>query len=234
MPGIGHSITLTMRGCSGSAIPVGDRLLSSRAPLRPPCRARRRRRRRDRYCRHARHGRRGRSRHAGGRQTDPRAGRDWRHGSLGRLRGARTPAQAPRREPPPALRHRPGHHDAAVQRPGVPEAATRGSAHLRRSGDRPLGHRRPDAGSTTWSRMPTSPSPSTPISWFGSSGRRAQGSSRADLSDMIAVSDSRAPVAQLDRAPGFEPVGRGFKSLRAHQSFIGGRTQHIRARSSAG
>ncbi len=27
----------------------------------------------------------------------------------------------------------------------------------------------------------------------------------------------RAPVAQLDRAPGFEPVGRGFKSLRAHQ-----------------
>jgi hypothetical protein len=25
-----------------------------------------------------------------------------------------------------------------------------------------------------------------------------------------------APVAQLDRAPGFEPVGRGFKSLRAH------------------
>ena len=34
-----------------------------------------------------------------------------------------------------------------------------------------------------------------------------------------------APVAQLDRAPGFEPVGRGFKSLRAHQSFIGGRIQ---------
>src|SRR5688572_25371752 len=28
---------------------------------------------------------------------------------------------------------------------------------------------------------------------------------------------SAAPVAQLDRAPGFEPVGRGFKSLRAHQ-----------------
>ena len=26
-----------------------------------------------------------------------------------------------------------------------------------------------------------------------------------------------APVAQLDRAAGFEPVGRGFKSLRAHQ-----------------
>ena len=26
-----------------------------------------------------------------------------------------------------------------------------------------------------------------------------------------------APVAQLDRAPGFEPVGRGFKSLRARQ-----------------
>src|SRR5437667_782459 len=26
-----------------------------------------------------------------------------------------------------------------------------------------------------------------------------------------------APVAQLDRAAGFEPVGRGFKSLRARQ-----------------
>ena len=33
------------------------------------------------------------------------------------------------------------------------------------------------------------------------------------LDDMMA---RRAPVAQLDRAPGFEPVGRGFKSLRAH------------------
>ncbi len=28
-----------------------------------------------------------------------------------------------------------------------------------------------------------------------------------------------APVAQLDRAAGFEPVGRGFKSLRARQRF---------------
>ena len=27
-----------------------------------------------------------------------------------------------------------------------------------------------------------------------------------------------APVAQLDRAPGYEPGGRGFESLRAHQS----------------
>src|ERR1051326_4800626 len=27
-----------------------------------------------------------------------------------------------------------------------------------------------------------------------------------------------APVAQLDRATGFEPVGRGFDSLRAHHS----------------
>jgi hypothetical protein len=25
-----------------------------------------------------------------------------------------------------------------------------------------------------------------------------------------------APVAQLDRAPGYEPGGRGFESLRAH------------------
>ena len=28
-----------------------------------------------------------------------------------------------------------------------------------------------------------------------------------------------APVAQLDRAAGFEPVGRGFKSLRARHKF---------------
>jgi hypothetical protein len=26
-----------------------------------------------------------------------------------------------------------------------------------------------------------------------------------------------APVAQLDRAPGYEPGGREFESLRAHQ-----------------
>src|SRR5271165_664608 len=30
-----------------------------------------------------------------------------------------------------------------------------------------------------------------------------------------------APVAQLDRAAGFEPVGRGFESLRAHHKFLG-------------
>ena len=28
-----------------------------------------------------------------------------------------------------------------------------------------------------------------------------------------------APVAQLDRVTGYEPVGRGFESLLAHQSF---------------
>ena len=27
------------------------------------------------------------------------------------------------------------------------------------------------------------------------------------------------PVAQLDRVTGYEPVGRGFESLLAHQSF---------------
>ena len=35
-----------------------------------------------------------------------------------------------------------------------------------------------------------------------------------------------APVAQLDRAIGFEPIGRGFESLRArHINFV--RTGHI-------
>ena len=28
---------------------------------------------------------------------------------------------------------------------------------------------------------------------------------------------NKAPVAQLDRVIGFEPIGRGFESLRAHQ-----------------
>src|ERR1700722_10989041 len=30
----------------------------------------------------------------------------------------------------------------------------------------------------------------------------------------------QAPVAQLDRAIGFEPIGRGFESLRAHHKII--------------
>gem|GEM_PF-3857316 len=30
--------------------------------------------------------------------------------------------------------------------------------------------------------------------------------------------DAPAPVAQLDRAPGFEPVGREFESLRARSN----------------
>jgi hypothetical protein len=30
---------------------------------------------------------------------------------------------------------------------------------------------------------------------------------------------SFAPVAQLDRAPGYEPGGREFESLRAHHNF---------------
>lgn len=29
-----------------------------------------------------------------------------------------------------------------------------------------------------------------------------------------------APLAQLDRAAGYEPVGRGFESLRAHFGFL--------------
>ena len=33
----------------------------------------------------------------------------------------------------------------------------------------------------------------------------------------VAVSLSVAPVAQLDRAPGYEPGGREFESLRARQ-----------------
>jgi hypothetical protein len=37
------------------------------------------------------------------------------------------------------------------------------------------------------------------------------------LLSCIAVNLSFAPVAQLDRAPGYEPGGREFESLRAHQ-----------------
>ena len=33
------------------------------------------------------------------------------------------------------------------------------------------------------------------------------------------LNEAKAPVAQLDRAPGFEPVGRRFESCRAHWKF---------------
>ena len=53
--------------------------------------------------------------------------------------------------------------------------------------------------------------PSWSNSHLASDARTGEG-----LDDMMAC---RAPVAQLDRAPGFEPVGRRFKSLRAHHFF---------------
>ena len=34
------------------------------------------------------------------------------------------------------------------------------------------------------------------------------------------ILELNAPVAQLDRETGYEPVGRGFESLLAHQSFL--------------
>ena len=34
------------------------------------------------------------------------------------------------------------------------------------------------------------------------------------------ILELNAPVAQLDRVTGYEPVGRGFESLLAHQSFL--------------
>jgi hypothetical protein len=37
-----------------------------------------------------------------------------------------------------------------------------------------------------------------------------------EAEEFLIDSDGYAPVAQLDRATGFEPVGRGFDSLRAH------------------
>ena len=33
------------------------------------------------------------------------------------------------------------------------------------------------------------------------------------------ILELNVPVAQLDRVTGYEPVGRGFESLLAHQSF---------------
>ena len=33
------------------------------------------------------------------------------------------------------------------------------------------------------------------------------------------ILELNAPVAQLDRVTGYEPVGRGFEYLLAHQSF---------------
>ena len=43
----------------------------------------------------------------------------------------------------------------------------------------------------------------------------------------------KAPVAQLDRVPGYEPGGRTFESCRAHHLQIRSRIE-ISARSSAG
>ena len=40
---------------------------------------------------------------------------------------------------------------------------------------------------------------------------------RASESDRSCASPSGAPVAQLDRVPGYEPGGREFESLRARQ-----------------
>ena len=40
----------------------------------------------------------------------------------------------------------------------------------------------------------------------------------------------RAPVAQLDRATGFEPVGRGFDSLRARHFFLDHHTASTKLR----
>jgi hypothetical protein len=37
----------------------------------------------------------------------------------------------------------------------------------------------------------------------------------------VRISRSKAPVAQLDRVLGYEPRGRGFESLRAHQKIKG-------------
>ena len=40
-----------------------------------------------------------------------------------------------------------------------------------------------------------------------------------DLSIAYRIRLSVAPVAQLDRVPGYEPGGRGFESYPAHQVF---------------
>jgi hypothetical protein len=39
------------------------------------------------------------------------------------------------------------------------------------------------------------------------------------LDACVNIRGPAAPVAQLDRAPGYEPGGREFESLRAHQFF---------------
>jgi hypothetical protein len=40
------------------------------------------------------------------------------------------------------------------------------------------------------------------------------------VNSVLHPSFGSAPVAQLDRAAGFEPVGREFESLRAHQKSV--------------
>src|SRR4051812_12997117 len=46
-----------------------------------------------------------------------------------------------------------------------------------------------------------------------------RGHPRLEVGRYAATMDSRAPLAQLDRAAGFEPVGREFESLRARHLF---------------
>jgi hypothetical protein len=48
------------------------------------------------------------------------------------------------------------------------------------------------------------------ISWHGVEGF---------VRDMLRYLNRSAPVAQLDRASGYEPEGREFESPRAHHSF---------------
>ena len=57
--------------------------------------------------------------------------------------------------------------------------------------------------------------------WCASTGRaRPRGAVCGSVATMR--DEPEAPVAQLDRAPGFEPGGRGFESLPARHSNLGG------------
>src|SRR6185295_17689025 len=56
---------------------------------------------------------------------------------------------------------------------------------------------------------------------WGAPGTRLSGTRQVRLASLCYNLNSDAPVAQLDRVPGYEPGGRGFESCRARHKLKG-------------
>ena len=98
-----------------------------------------------------------------------------------------------------------------------------------RAGDNGVTGRRDDSARMGAQRAWASAADASPESARAATDRKPHGVAHANAGTSFVVATSEpsddklgtcAPVAQLDRAAGFEPVGRGFDSLRAHQSIF--------------